>query len=55
MIEVRCKKCGSLLAKESIAEGELELFCRKCKVFLIINRDRLDNVDDSWQNDNDKK
>ena len=33
--EIRCRKCGKLLAKGHIEIGRLELFCPRCKTHVV--------------------
>lgn len=39
MIEYRCKKCGTLLMKESIKSGCIEIKCPRCNTFNLIERE----------------
>ena len=38
MIEIRCKKCSTLLLKENIRDGCIEIKCPRCNTFNIIDR-----------------
>jgi phage FluMu protein Com len=38
MIEVRCRKCNTLLCKESIRDGCIEIKCSRCNTFNIVDR-----------------
>ena len=39
MVDMRCKNCGALLAKENIRAGEIEIKCPKCNTFNTIRVD----------------
>jgi len=38
MIELRCKRCNALLAKEEIRDGCVEIKCYHCNTYNIIDR-----------------
>lgn len=50
MQEFRCKKCGRLLAKEHIREGEIEIKCKYCKTFNTIKIQNVDRTNSVWDN-----
>jgi lysyl-tRNA synthetase class I len=38
--DVRCEKCGRLLARVNIQAGSVELVCQKCKIKQIVRASR---------------
>jgi len=43
MIETRCRQCSTLLFKESIRDGSIEIKCPRCNTFNIIDRIVINN------------
>jgi phage FluMu protein Com len=38
MFDVRCPRCNSLLCKEEIRDGKLEIKCPKCNTYVDVTR-----------------
>jgi phage FluMu protein Com len=43
MIELRCKRCGALLLKESIVMGTVEVKCHRCNTFNTLSVDKMNH------------
>lgn len=51
MIDYRCRKCNSLLFKEDIRKGEVEIKCPKCNTYNTISVD-ITNQTDYYEGNN---
>ena len=47
MIQIRCRKCNTLLAKEEIRDGYIEIKCPRCNTYNTIDRITIDKTKDN--------
>lgn len=55
MFDVRCRNCNTLLLRENLRDGCIEIKCPRCNAYNTIDRIVLDNRNGQAYNDYKKK